>query len=231
MKIITNNRQIQRYKKVGSITTVTSLVILAAGLFLSLKQDLFAQYYLYSYLALIIGFVLSQFGIFYGNRYGKSPRPDESLNASLKGLEDRFTLYHYEGPSTHFLAGPSGLWVLLPYKQVGTITYEKARWRQKGGNLYWKLFAQESLGRPDRDAKYALEDAQKFFKQKLPDKTLPEINAVLVFINDKAIVKVTDAPIPTLHADKLKDFIRRKAKETNLPPEAVQPVIEILPKV
>ena len=54
-------------------------------------------------------------------------------------------------PTAHLLVGPVGVWVLMPRHQAGRITYDenKNRWRQKGGNFYLKIFAQENLGRPD----------------------------------------------------------------------------------
>lgn len=209
MKIVTNEKLIRRNRRLGQYLSIGSLVILGVGLYISFRPEMISL----SFLALIIGFMLSQVGIYFGNRWGRSPRPDEIISASLKGLDNRYTLYHYTSPVMHLLVGPAGMWILLPYSQRGNITYEKGRWRQKGGNWYLKLFAQEGLGRPDMDARSSQEDMKKFIA-KLPEaETLPAVNTALVFTNPKVAVDAPEAPIPTMAVEKLKDFIRLRTKE------------------
>jgi hypothetical protein len=53
---------------------------------------------------------------------------------------------------------------------------------------------------------------------------------MILFTNPKANIQVQDAPIPTMHVEKLKDFIRRKAKEEPANLEAIRRVQDILPK-
>ena len=220
MKIVTNEKLIDRNKKIGQYTTIGSLVILAGGLYLSFQQNS-TQIYV-SLAALLIGFALSQVGIYFGNRYGKSPRPDEVITSSLKGLEDKYTLYHYTTPIPHLLLGPSGAWVLIPYHQGGTITYERGRWKQKGGSWYLKFFAQDSLGRPDYEVEAQVDKIKKVFSTKMSDSAIPEIRPALVFTNPKANIAAEETPIPALTPGKLKDFIRKKAKESPLSPDQLE---------
>ena len=217
MKIVSNEKLITRNKKIGQYTTIASLLVLAGGLYLSFQQNTSMIYV--SLAALVLGFTLSQVGIHFGNRYGRSPRPDEVITASLKGLEDKYTLYHYSAPVPHLLLGPSGAWVLIPYNQAGTITYTKGRWHQKGGNFYLKVFAGDSLGRPDYEIDSQIERMKKALSKKFSENDFPVIHPALVFTNPKADVEVEDAPVPTLAASKLKDFIRKKSKETPFAPE------------
>ncbi len=186
-----------------------------------------------SFLALLIGFILSQVGIYYGSHWGRSPRPDESITTALKGLDNKYSLYHYTSPVSHLLIGPAGVWILSPYFQKGTITYNenKKRWQQKGGNFYMKLFAQEGLGRPDVEIKHLKEDLLNYLKKNLPEAALPEIHTVLVFINDEAHIDADNAPTPTLHVKKLKDFIRRQAKENPANPDTITILEGIFPKM
>lgn len=226
MKIITNTKLIQRNKTIGKILTFVALAVLIGGLALSIngKQENIQ----YSYLALILGFMASQFGIYFSNRFGRSPRPDEKLSAELKGLDDRYSLYHYATAVSHLLVGPSGLWVLMPFHQQGTITFEKGKYKQKGGSLYLKIFAQEGLGRPDKDTQYACEDMQKFLGKHLDADTIPTVNALVVFTNPKTEVKAPEAPYPTMAAEKMKDFLRKKAKDNAFPPEYADKVNAVL---
>jgi hypothetical protein len=226
MKIISNTKLINRNKRIGQILTFTAIAVLAVGLVISLNGNM--DNIIYSYAALILGFLISQFGIYFSNKFGRSPRPDELVSAALKGLDDRYSLYHYATAAPHLLVGPSGVWVLLPYNQPGTITYEKGKYKQKGGNWYLKFFAQEGIGRPDKEAQYATEDIQKFFSKQMDADSVPTINPLLLFTNPKAVVKAPDAPFATVDAEKVKDFLRKKAKDNAFPVEKVDKVNAVI---
>lgn len=222
MRIITNEALIQRNKRIGQIATFGSLAILAAGLFFSFSSPNEPNRIILSYVALIVGFIVSQVGIYFGNRWGRSPRPDEVITQGLKGLDDRYSLFHYTTPASHLLLGPNGVWVLLPYRQKGTITYERGRYTQKGGNWYLKIFGQEGIGRPDMDSTNQVQDVKKLLDKEFPDGNTPPVNALLVFTNDKVELNLEDAPIPGVLIKKVKDSIRKKGKEALLAPEQVK---------
>jgi hypothetical protein len=228
MKIVTNEPLIKRNRKIGQYTTLGSLVILAGGLYLSFQTN--STLIFLSLAALIVGFALSQIGIYFGNRWGKSPRPDEVIADSLKGLDDKYTLYNYSTPVSHLLLGPSGAWVLIPYTQAGTVTYTKGRWRQKGGNFYLKIFAQDSIGRPDYEVETQIEKVKKVLAANLGEEELPVIHPALIFTNEKVTIQADEAPVPTLKADKLKDFIRKKSRETPFAPEKLDALRDSLAK-
>lgn len=213
MKIHLNERLVRRNSRLGQIASLAGLLVLVGGMYISFQyQDMVSI----AWVALLIGFALSQLGLYYGNRWGRRPRPDEHLSLALKSLDDRHSLYHYMTPVPHLLVGPTGLWVLIPFHQVGTITYEKGRWKQKGGNVlqrYLRLFAQEGIGRPDLDAPNTTQAVQRYLKKHLPDVEIPEPQAVLVFTSEKVELLTDDAPIPTVSVKKLKELIRKTGKE------------------
>jgi hypothetical protein len=223
MEIVTNESLVRRNARIGQISSIVGLLVLAGGMYISFTQ---AQLFGLSLAALLVGFALSQIGIYFGNRWSRRPRPDEILNQALKGLDDRYHLYHYETPASHLLVGPAGVWVLLPRHQRGTITYDedKKRWRQKGGNLYLKIFAQEGLGRPDLEIESEANAARSLLDKFLPEGDLPEVQAALIFTNDQVDVQADDAPKPTLHVKKLKDFIRKEAKNKPISMDVVKEV-------
>jgi hypothetical protein len=230
MKTVTNNKLVGRNKKIGNYTTIASLIILGLGLYISFSAQS-ADGFTWSLVCLLFGFLLSQIGIFFGNRWGRSPRPDELLSASLKGLDDKYTLYHYLTAVSHLLVGPAGIWILMPYAQQGKITYnkEKARWNQQGGNWYMKWFAQESLGRPDQESSSALADLNKFIEKEIDIEGLPEPAVALVFVHPKVTVEAADAHLPTMAVDKLKDFMRRQARENPIPLDSIRLLQQQLP--
>lgn len=236
MNVVSNKKLIRSRSTLGQITTIGSLVILGLGLFLSFQGSNMLSWAL---LALIVGFILSQIGIFIGGRFGRSPRPDEIVTSSLKGLDGKYTLYHYISATPHLLVGPSGVWNVFTYNQGGTITYDakKGRWRQKGGNLYLKLFAQENLGRPDLDIESYDRDLRKFLQKVLPEQHENiEVKPLLVFTNPKVKLEIEGSPVPSLKPDKVKDFMRRNAKTNPMDVALIQalqnalPTEDILPK-
>lgn len=214
MEIINNEKMVSRNSRVGQYASILGLLILAAGLFMSFQGE---QWVLPSFAALLVGFILSQVGLYYGNRYGRT-RQDLLLNQALKGLDGRYKLYHNTKVANHLLVGPAGIWLILARFQRGSITYEKGRWKQRGGVFlgYMRLMAQEGIGRPDLEIPYEVEKVRKFLAQHMPADEVPPINPMLVFTNDKAVVDADNAPTPTIPLSKLKDFIRKTQKTQQL---------------
>jgi hypothetical protein len=210
MIIVRNERLIKRNKRIGNISGLLSIIVLGLGMYISFQYQ---ELIYYSLLALVVGFTLSQVGIFYTNRFVKSPRPDQDLDAALKGLDDQYALYHYQSPVAHLLVGPAGIWVLYPYAQKGKITFDerKGRWKKVGGNFYLRFFGQDSIGRPDREIQHSRRILHKELK-KIPEFEIPEIRAALVFSNENAEVEADNAPFPTLHARQLKKLIRKETR-------------------
>jgi hypothetical protein len=213
MRIVTNQKLVKRNARIGQVTTIVALVILGIGMYITLKMP---EKMGYSLGALLLGFFLSQTGIYYGNRWGRSPRPDQVLDRGLKGLGREYTIYHYVTPAAHLLAGPAGLWTLQPYYQSGTIAYEKNRWRAKGGGFiqsYMRIFGQENLGRPEMEARAEVDALTRHLTRLLPEGTeLPEINTALLFTHPNVELQAEAAPLPTMTPKDLKEFLRERAK-------------------
>jgi hypothetical protein len=231
MKIVTNSKMIKRNAKIGQYTSIGALVILGIGLYISFK---FPTKFPYSLGALLLGFFMSQIGMYYGNRWGRSPRPDEMIDKSLKGLGRDFTIYHYVTPTSHLLVGPAGIWTILPYFQSGLISFEKNKWRSKGGGFiqgYLRIFGQENIGRPEIESKVEIDSTNRYLGRIIPDGTqLPEIHALLVFTNPKVELKVEGSPTPALTTDQVKDFMREKLKTNPLSGEILSLITGVLPQ-
>jgi hypothetical protein len=231
MKVVTNTKLIKRNARIGQVTSIGALVILGIGLFISFKMpDKFA----YSLGALLLGFFMSQIGMYYGNRWGRSPRPDELIDKGLKGLGREYTIYHYVTAAPHLLVGPAGIWTLMPYYQSGTIVYEKKRWKSKGGGFiqsYLRLFGQENMGRPEIESETGIESIKRYLARILPEGSeVPTIRSLLMFTSPKVELKVEDAPLPTITPKDLKDFMREKSKEEPIGDLMLDTLFRVLPK-
>lgn len=219
MKIIKNEKLIKRNAKIGSGITLAALVVLGTGMYISFRRtDLFA----YSLIALVVGFTLTQIGMYMGNRFGRSPRPDEKLDSGLKGLQNEFVMYHYTTPVSHLLVGPAGVWVMKPYHQRGQVMFKKNRWRMSGGGFlqsYMRIFGQEGLGRPDVEFDGEIRSLQKYLSNKMDESEIPEINALMVFTDEDVEIDGEDSPVRAMKLKQVKDFLRQKAKEKKLSAE------------
>jgi hypothetical protein len=231
MKIITHEKNIRRNAKIGQFTSIGALLILAGGMYISFVYP--TQFYL-SFICLVVGFILSQVGIFYGNRWGRHPRIDEQLMAALKGLTKDYTLFNFITPVSHLLVGPAGVWIIEPYYQRGTIAYQGGKWKQKGGGItlaYLKIFAQEGLGRPDLEAKTDLDGLTDYIKKaQTDDQLIPPINVAMVFTDPRVILEPEGSPIPAMKIEQLKEFFRNSAKQNPLPAPEIKRILEILPE-
>lgn len=230
MKIIKNEKLIKRNSKIGQWTSLAALIVLGGGMYISFtRTDMF----IYSIAALLVGFTLTQVGMYMGNRYGRSPRPDEKLDAGLKGLQNEFSMYHYTAPATHLLVGPAGVWVLIPYHQRGKVTFRKNRWKMSGGGFlqsYMRIFGQESLGRPDIEMDSEVRAVKKHLEKQLGKSDVPEIKAMMVFTSDEVEIEAEDAPVPAMKLKEVKEFFRKKAKEKPISQTQLAAVKAALPE-
>lgn len=245
MKIITDQRKIDRNHKIGTYAMLAGMAVLMGGLFISVSQifagfsegitatDPQAQQMLnYATIAMFVGLLLTEVSMFFNNRWGKKPYIEEKVNLGLKGLDDRYTLYHHKSPVPSLLVGPAGIWVLHTLYQRGTISADGKKLRQSDISWFSKVFYQEGIGRPEAVMKAMVGDMEKFISQHLPEGAkLPEVEAAAVFTSPVVKVQVNEAesPVPAMHVDKLKDFLRRKAKEKQMAGYDYQPLLEALP--
>jgi len=216
MKIIRNEKLIKRNGLIGQVTSFVGLALLVGSLAIVWLKE---EYFAYAWAAMLAGFLLSQVGLFFGSRWGRRPRPDEKLDEAFKGMDDRYTLYHYSSPVSHLLVGPAGIWVLLPRMLTGRITFENGRWKLHVRGLlrrYLNLFGQEGIGRPDLELKADIGEVNKFLSKTLPEQELPEVQAAFVVLNEDSEIDAEDAPYPTVTPKKLKDVVRRGLKTNGL---------------
>jgi hypothetical protein len=229
MNIYRNEKIIKRNARIAQFATLGGLAVLAGGMFISFR---YPEQFAISLGALLVGFILSQLGIFYSNRWGRRPRPDELIDQALKGMDRKFAIYHYVTPVSHLLVGPSGIWILIPYYQRGTVTFAKGRWQQKGGNLYLKIFAQEGLGRPDLEVTSETSSLQSYLQKILPDEEIPDAQVALVFTNPKVNIDIPEdeqPPAETVSIKELKEVIRKTGKGKGLTMDKVKLIQGALP--
>jgi len=231
MNISSNMKLIERNKKISQIVLYSSLALLTLGFMWSFTNPNSSQATL-SYFILIPAYILVQVSIYMANKWGRSPRPDEIIINSLKGLNNQYNLYNYTTSVPHLLVGPAGIWIIKPYHHSGEISYnpEKKRYEQKGGpGFITKLFAQESLPNIERESKMYLADYHSYLeKNNLAIEKDPQI--ANLFFSEKAHINAKNAPEICIHADKFKELLRQVAKKSTISDVGIKRITSQLPK-
>jgi hypothetical protein len=219
MRLVTDVKMVERNAKIGKYSLEGGLVLLVGALVIDIygftrPQD--TMIIVYAMTAFFVGLILTNVSSYFSNRWGR--RPDKGLNDALKGLDERYALYHYQLGATHVLFGPSGTLVLVPKYQPGVIHFEKGKWQAPGakrGPL--GMFTNDPIGNPVAEAAEEVARLNAYLKKNAPDiQVAPQ--AVVVFMNPQAEISAEDAPLPVLHVKQLKDYIRRQPKDATLPP-------------
>jgi hypothetical protein len=216
MQVYVNEAYIKRRATIGKWASLLGLAVLLGGFIISLRNP---SLFFISFGTLIVGFLLSNVGIYYANRYVRPERPDAVLAQSLKGFDKRYALYQFRLPVSHVLREPSGLTVILLKPQEGTITLENGKWRHKQGwGRLLRWVGQEGLGKPDRELEHEVQVMQDWLQDQAPDLDAP-VRGVVVFTNPKADLQLGDPPVPAMPAKQLKGWLRKAGKLPQLPDE------------
>jgi len=261
MKVYRNTKEMTRKESLGRRFSLVGLVILFIGMAASFIPNwyppgtptpnavaAFLQQYwaLASFIALPAGFLCASVGSYFVNRFARrrwpggkiAARPDEVLERSMKGFDDKYAYFVHSLPATYLVAGPCGILLFAVRSDRTQVTIQGDRWREKfsAGRLL-TVFAREGLGNPPRDLE---EQAAKIkaLLESAPAKAGEEggtvnlamtpIDCAAVFLNDATQLEANGPNIPALRTNEVKEFIRRKTREVKLSGAMVRALHEFL---
>lgn len=259
MKIYRNVSEIRRKESLGRRLSLIGLGILFIGLLASFVPTWFPPsedpnvtvsapvrflqtYWTWiSFAALPLGFIFASFGSYFINRFARRrwpgsksiARPDEVLERSMKGFDDKYAYFAWSLPANYVLVGPSGITVMAVRSDRSKVTVQGDRWREPFSiGRFFTVFAREGVGNPTLE----LEDQIRKLRALLEQAPLPQgesadaipIMPVAVFLNPEMQIKLENPSITVLRADQLKDYIRRRAKEVKISPATMRVVTEFL---
>lgn len=216
MIVLRDDQRIARLRRISQYLNLAAMAALVAGLvMIFFTND--ANIFLYQLIALIVGWGLSQIGLYLAHRYLRSPRPDQVLDKALrKAARKDGRLYHYLLPAPHVLLMPAGILVFVTKFQTGRITAEGDKWHHSGVGLR-RFFAQEGLGNPSREALSQVQAVHDYIKKNAPDvdtKHVP-IEPVIIFTAPNITeLDTKNSSIPALHQSKLNGFMRQWRDQT-----------------
>ncbi len=214
MRVTANTKMIHRRRRLGTITSLAGIAVLIAGMFASFNRN--QQLVWVSLAALVIGFILAQFGSYYMRRWGRTPRPDQLLEESMKGFDDRYSFYIWTLPAPYVLLSPQGVYTFITRDQTGTVTTTGSTWNTKFSlSRVLLVFAQEGLGNPTEEARRQAAQLQDWLHSKLPEVSA-NVEPVIVFIDPRVTLQVTDPAVPVLDTKSVKKWLRGGGKGTAL---------------
>ncbi|MCC7360381.1 MAG: NERD domain-containing protein [Anaerolineales bacterium] len=212
MRIVTNHKLVKRNSTIGRYSMYAGMALLVAALvvnFLAFQRPELIYLVLVGFL---VGFTLTTIGTLLNNRWGR--KADERLADSLKGLDDRYTLYNYRLGAQHVLAGPMGVMVLYPKFHTGPILYDGKKWHNPGARkTVFGLFDPDPLGNPILEAAGEVEALNKQLTRRSAEIKVPP-QAAVVFLSSHAELQAKAAPLPVLHYKQLKDYVRKLPKDS-----------------
>ncbi len=215
MNLIINEKLIKRNTTIGKVLSITGIAILGVGLVLNFNPT--ATKTLISFIALIVGFIISQVSTYFVSRFGRSPRMDEIITENLNKLTNEYTLYVYSTPVPLLLVGPGGLWNPIPVGASGEIVFDK-KWKQRGGSFLMKFAGQENIGKPSMDVADNEKAIWNLLNDHFEEDEMPSINSILVLVHpESSIGDVENAPTPIVKADALRRKIRKFDRKVEEP--------------
>jgi len=228
MKVIINKAKLAQRAQNANIASVSGMVALLAGVVLPLVIPAVGQ--IVQLIFILAGITIAMAGIYQANRWVRKPRPEEQLSKALKGLDDKYMLYHYPAslPCDHVLLTPEGVVNLETVNLAGQFAYKDGRWTERmtmGRAL--RSIVEERLGDPTRSA-LAI---QRLLVVKLSELTRETITVkpLIAFTHPATELDLEpDGPVPVFMADKLKKHV--PIDGPRLSPEAYQAIAGFLEK-
>jgi len=211
LKVRTNHALIASRQRLGRWTAFTGLLILVGGLIVSFRWQS-PMMIAATYIALIVGMLLSSIGVYLADKWVQEPRADQALENALKGFDGKYRLYNYVLPVEHVLVSPYGVTVFTVKRHGDTVRYINGKWKHEQSLLKrLQSLSRERLGDPIQQMERDVEQMGALLKQEFPDADIP-VNGAVVFTNPNVDLHIDGTPADVLHVKKLKSYIRRAAK-------------------
>lgn len=259
MKIYRNLETIKKREQTGRRFSLFGLLVLFIGLLASfvptwyppeteasgaIASFLQANWVYISFVALPLGFICASIGSFFINRFASRrwpgrktlERPDEVLERSLKGLDNKYSLFVWSLPANHVVVGPCGILLFILRSDRGRIIVDGDRWREpfRIGRIF-TVFAREGVGNPSREiAEQESQLRQLLQNANIDDDAVAEeianvpIEGAAVFLHPEVDLDIQSSTLPVLTVEQVKGFVRRSVQENKLRSSTVRQLNEYL---
>lgn len=256
MKVYRNLKEISRRETIGRRFTLTGMGVLAVGFVASLIptwyppdapiqpgiMGFFQQYWSWiSFGALFVGFLCASIGSYYINRYARRrwpgsrfvERPDQVLQRSLKGLDDKFSFFSQSLPAGYVLAGPNGITIFVLRSDKGRVIITGDKWREPFSfTRFFTFFAREGVGNPENEIEEQKARLRSLLAQAdgaaQPSLAETPMDGAVVFLNPEVQLELTNPSTSVLRPDQVKDHVRARIKDARVSGATQRALTELL---
>lgn len=233
MRVVINETQVNRNRKISHALFFISLAGMGIGFFYTWTQP--ADSSQISCLLLPILLFMTLTSVRMANTWIREPRPINVYSDALKGLGQKYTLFHYLLPAPHVLIGPEGVFTLHTVWQERPYRVKGAKWHGDEGllrkvNGYMR---QDLIGNPFAEAQFQAQQVQKLLKKVASDREI-EVQPLIIFISPNGQFEAEDPVFPVLYADtkkkpSLRGYLRdqKDAERETLAPEDLDAIDRI----
>jgi hypothetical protein len=222
-----NDRLVKQQSRIGGLLLLVTFALLLAGFLFSTQVESWASQawareqpwlpIVMTYAIVVVAMGLYYFGNSRMRRYGPQYRQDMKLHQLLKNLDDRHVLYSFlgKGLPDYVLAGPTGVFVLVPKPQTGEFLCRDNRWTRKMSGVA-RVFATlygNPLGNPSYDAQEGVKQVRGALEPRLGE-SLDEvpINGLIVFTGDNVRLRSERCSYPATVGTETRSAIGRGKK-------------------
>jgi len=218
MRIVTNQKKIDRNKKTAQTLFFASIGALVGSFFLgnSLSDNGNATFYLQC-IGLPILIILVVLSVRMTNQWVRQPYPWDSIKEGLKGTGGDTVMYNFLMPASHVLIGPSGIFAITTRFQDRPQAINDDTWKSTSNILTY--MRQEQLGDPTKEALLKSAQTETFLQELLQDSDI-EVQPLVVFVHPNANVTMEGKQtVPVLYASdekkkqSLKSYLRDAKKK------------------
>ncbi len=208
MQLYTNHRLVDRNRRLSRWMMFGGLGLSIVAVIITFTQPALI---IVAFGLILVGGIVSQIGTAIHNRFGRSPRVDEVIDFSLKGLDDRHAIFHYLMGTNHALITPQGVYAIIPRLERGTIQYQDDAWRHQPppGRLTIGKPRTRPIRNLDREAQGETRKLQRYLIKHIPKFQEVEVEPLILFLANDTQIEADHAPFIAVHRKKLKDSLRK----------------------
>ncbi len=204
MKIYIDRQKVNARARAANLASVGGLVLLLASVVLPLFLP---NWSVVTSTLMIVGALGAMVGIYFANRWVRKPRPEESLDKSLKAFDDHYHIYHYPSslPCEHILLTPTGLIAFEVVNLSGIYSYRNGRWKEAmtiGRAL--RYIVEERVGDPVLFAQAMVQELKNRLDKEFAGQVMVPIKALTVFTHPAAELETEGGSIPACKIEKLR---------------------------
>jgi hypothetical protein len=222
-----NERLVKRNRRYGRWMMFGGLGISIAAVIITFTQPALV---IYAFILIVVSGLISQVGTAIHNRFGRSPRVDEVIDYSLKGLDDQHAVFHYLLGTNHALFTPSGVYAVVPMPERGRIEYTQGVWKHEAPPRRISLGRQRirTLKNVEKEAKAEAQRLQRYLRKNIPQHSDIGVEPIILFLAKNTYVDAEHAPIIAVHRKKLKSALRKTEGRRSFTPEDIQQLASYL---